>query len=347
MTEKNENFTNAEGEIDTEAALADISAGLFGQDDAEMGGDKPEVPAGDDPEASPVETPLPEEKVDEQEEPKPEDNSAEVQAVGAPATWTKDGVAEWAGISQRAQQEILKREEDMFRGLEQYREKAEIGQKYEGVIEPYRAMLAAEQIDPVGLFESFAGNHYLLTRGTPEQKLSLAANMISHYGIDVTDLVARMGSQAQIDPAIQELQKHISGLESKLTARETSENEARFATFRSEVDAFSRDPKNIHFEEVANDMAALLNAKGATSLTDAYEKAIWANPVTRQKELDRVNTDRKASEDAARAAKLKLVKSSTAADVKTSAKNRDGTAPVGSMDDTLKSKMEEIASRGD
>jgi len=331
--------------LDTEAALAEISADLFGQEKAESG-EETEQQAETPAEASStpaVETPpaITEEGGDPAAE-----NSEEVQAIGAPKTWTADAIKEWATIPERAKQEILKREEDMFKGLEQYRERAELGSKYDSVVEPYRAALAAEQIDPVGLFQSFAANHYLLARGTPEQKLEIASTLVTHYGIDLTALVTKLSNYSQPDPQIVALQNEIQQLKSGLTSINTSAEEARRAEFTKHVEAFASDPAHPYFSEVAEDIALLLKNRVATSLEDAYDKAVYANPVTRQKEIDRLTAEKVSQNEAAAKARADKVAKATGANVTSIAKSRDGTIAVGSIDDTLNETLERIRAQG-
>lgn len=328
-----------EVEIDTDSALAEISESLFGQDDEETVENLAEVPEGEPPVAESVEAPLLDTEV------KSEEVSPEVQALGAPKTWTKEGLAEWAKIPVIAQREILKREEDIFRGLEQYKERAELGTQYDKVVEPYRATLAAENIDPVQLFNSFAGNHYLLSRGTPEQKLSIAANLIQHYGIDPVALMSNLGERPQVDPAVQELRQYVQGLEQKLTARDQSERDANLQTISQQVEAFRADPAHPHFDAVSETMTGLIKSGAATTLQQAYETAVWANPATRQKELDRETAARLESAKAESADRVAEAKAAQGANVRTTAKDRNGAIPVGSMDDTLNATYESIRGR--
>lgn len=345
-------------DLDMDAAIADISDSLFGQDES---GGGPEGKTVEQPEKvaeTPTSDPAPAAQTDpakaaETPDPnaaKPEgENTQAVQDTGAPKTWTKEAIAEWAAVPPRVQQEILKREQDMFQGLEQYREKAELGGRYDKVVEPFKAVLAAEQVDPVQLFEAFAGNHYLLTRGTPEQKLSLAANMLSHYGIDPTALVMAIGKNEpdpNADPRIAAMEKEIAELRSGQASREQQELNAKREAFEREVNEFANNPDNHYFAEVANDIANLLKTGAATSLPQAYEMAVYSNPGTRAKELDRLASERAAAVKEAEAARVQSAEAAQAVNVKTTTKTRDGTMPVGSLDETLEETMRNINARG-
>jgi len=331
--------------LDLESAVSGLSNELFGQDSVE--GAEADSPG--DGEGSPgtpttVDDPSPE-NADTIEgagkEAKPEENSTEVQATGAPSTWTKENVAKWATIDPAIQQQILKREEDMFRGIEQYKSRAEIGDRYQSVVEPFKAQLEAEQVDPVQLFQAFASNHYLLLHGTPEQKVNVAAMLIRSYGLDLDSIGKAVGeapAQPQIPPEVQNLDQRLRQIEQdRLNTQRTQ--------FEQEVETFAKDPANMYFKDVTSDMAALLKTGAATSLKQAYEIAVFNNPVTRQKEIDRLTAERIAAEKLAEDERLKAAKNAQAADVTSKPKNRGGTTPVGSIDETLTETLASIKAR--
>jgi hypothetical protein len=63
------------------------------------------------------------------------------------------------------------------------------------------------------MFQSFAANHYLLSRGTPEQKVQLAAALIEGYKIPLADFSTILLNMAEIagqeSPEIVALRKEI------------------------------------------------------------------------------------------------------------------------------------------
>lgn len=339
---------------DLAEAQAELSSELFGQGNDEEEGKalvegEEEKPSGDKTDVVAL-PPQPDEGEEEKVEGEViEETSEEVQAVGAPKTWTKEALAEWATIPDRAKQEILKREEDFLRGITQYKEAADLGIAYSKVVEPYTSMLAAEGVDPVGLFQSFAANHYLLSRGTPEQKVEIAAALINGYNIPFAELVNYLveGAQAApIDPEVSNLKKELSDLKNSLSSAQRIESERSVARLRKEIDDFAADPAHPHFDELADDIHKLFESGMASSLAEAYEKAVYANPVTRQKEIDRLTTERASQAETEEEKRRKKVAKSTADQVKSGQKPRDGTVPKGSMEDTLAETMDAIEARG-
>ena len=345
-----------QSEFDTDTALADISSELFRQgNDEEISDDKTTEGEGDELSGKPSAdvadaSPQPVIAPEPTEIPAADENATEVQEVGAPKTWTKEALATWATIPERAQQEILKREDDFLKGITQYKTAADIGMSYSKVVEPYAPILAAENIDPVQMFQSFAANHYLLTRGTPQQKIELAANMLSGYQIPLADLLNYIADTDvdlnPVDPRVQSLEKELAEVKNLVSTANKRQTDAATDAISREIDAFAADPAHPYFDELAGDIQKLFGSGLASSLQEAYDKAVFANPETRQKEIDRLTAEKlSAANDKAEIRKDKITKS-TAADVILTPKSRDGTIPKGSIDDTLEETMAAIQSRG-
>jgi len=343
--------SETQSDFNMEAATAEISSDLFGQGENEDAIEKPTE--GEESSSDGTETvdaaasPQPTEGEEPQTAAAPEENSAEVQEIGAPKTWTKEALEKWATIDPRVQQEILKREDDFMRGIQGYKQAADLGVRYSKVAEPYMAQLAAHNIDPVQLFQSFAANHYLLSFGQENQKLEIAANLVKNYGIDLNKLTSFIGDQiiSPPDPEIAALRKEIADLKQGQAQFQTRSTEAARASLREQIDAFADDPAHPYFNEVAEHIGKLIETGSAQSLEEAYNTAVYANPVTRQKELDRLmkeKTDAAAAEEQKR---LDKIAASTADHVKVNPNNRNGTEPVGTMDETLATKLKEIRSR--
>lgn len=320
-----------------EAGLTEISSDLFGEAGSDVGEVETEEAAveGEGQEAAavgPSDVPPPDPG---EGEPAPVETETVADAPVAPKTWSKEAAADWATIPPKIQAEILKREEDMFRGLEQYKERATLGTAYDAVVEPYRGALAAENINPVELFKAFAGNHYILSRGSPEQKVQVAAQVLEGYGIDLNAVAAHATIQQHVDPEIAQLRQELAAIKGSFTQSQEAEQASRLAEKQREVEAFASDPANIYFEEVSADIAALLKAGVAKTLPEAYDRAVYANPVTRQKEMARQQQDQIAAKTQEAAAKAAKVNKATSVNIDATPKAKDGTIPVGTMDDTL------------
>ncbi len=257
----------------------------------------------------------------------------------APKTWRPEAAAKFATLPPEVQQEVLKREEDIFKGLESYKADASIGKTLKGIMQPYMQVFQAQGVDPMQQVSGLMRAHVALATGTPEQKQQFFQHLTKEYGVDL-DVEA-----PYVDPQVAGLQKQLSDLQSRLNGREQHEaNEVR-SKLQAELDSFASDPAHQYFDEVANDIAGLLRSGAAKDLKDAYDKAIWANPITRAKEQARLTADAETKAKAEAAERAKQARKATGANVKSSAKAASGTAPLGSIDDTLNAALATIKSR--
>lgn len=256
-----------------------------------------------------------------------------------PKTWRPEAAAKFATLPPEVQQEVLKREEDIFKGLESYKADASIGKALKGVVQPYLQVFQAQGVDPMQQVTGLMRAHVALSTGSPEQKQQFFQHLAKEYGVD-------LGTEAPyVDPQVAGLQKQLSDLQSRLNGREQHEaNEAR-SKLQAEIDSFASDPAHQYFDEVANDIAGLLRSGAAKDLKEAYDKAIWANPITRAKEQARLTAEAEAKAKAEAAERAKQARKATGANVKSSAKAASGTAPLGSIDDTLNAALATIKSR--
>lgn len=265
--------------------------------------------------------------------------------VEPPKTWRKEAAATWAALPAEAKAEILKREEDIFKGIEAYKADAGFGKSLKGVMAPYMPILQQYNIDPVAQVQQLMTAHHTLALGTPQQKVQLFQQLARDYQIDLGQLQAP-GEAPYIDPAVKDLQTQLQAVKSQLSSAE----QARFTevrqTLEKQIDTFAQDPANVHFQEVANDMAVLLEKGVCKTLPEAYERAVWMNPAVRTKEVSRQQAEasKKAQEEAA--AKAAAARKATGANVRTSAKSGSAAAPLGSIDDTLAEALAAIKARG-
>lgn len=271
--------------------------------------------------------------------------SAEPPADAPPRTWRKEASATWAALPSEAKAEILKREDDIFRGIESYKADATVGQAMRAATAPYESLLQAAGLTPVQAISGLFQTHKVLATGTPEQRLQTLVNMAKSYNVDLSQAAVPAGEPPYIDPAVAALQNELRGVQSQLQEANQRRMQEVRSGITSEVDTFAKDPANPYFNEVATDVAALLQRGLAGTLKEAYEKAIWLNPVTRAKEAVRTTTEANAKvlkdvqETEAKARKA------MAANVKARAKSGSATTPLESLDTTLEATLAKIKAR--
>ena len=325
-----------EDEFDVNAAVDDIGAGL-GFDST------PEKE--DDDVALEVEAPKPEAA----EPVAPASPSTDVQkeippiatADEAPKTWRKEASATWAALPSEAKAEILKRENDIFQGIEAMKPDANYGKAFKSVLAPYAEILRANNMEPVATVNNLLQAHHLFATGSPEAKLQLFQKMARDYNIPLSP----PGEAPYIDPTVAALQSELNAVKSQLSQTSQRQQQVAAQEVSKQVNAFASDPKNVYFDEVADDIAVMISKGVAKDLQDAYEKAIWANPVTRAKEIARTTAEASAKAADEAKAKAAAVRKSTAANVVTRARSGNAAIPLGSLDDTLEAQLAKIKAR--
>lgn len=264
------------GDFDMDKAIDSLSADLF----PETGKNEPEPQ-----EASPDAEESPEIAVEQETQPEPV-----VTVKPPPQSWAKEHHEDWAKMPPTAQDYYMKREQQMLDGLEQYKGDAGFGKQMREVMTPYKAMLQAQGVNEQQAAQYLFNAHYRLTTSEPAQKQAYFANLARSYGIDLTNLPT-VATTAP-DPIVQELQRKVDWLTQTLTAQQQAQLEQTRTKVNTDVSKFVSDPAHPYFDEVADDIVAMIQA--GQDLPAAYEKAVWANPVTRQKEIARLQTEQQA-----------------------------------------------------
>jgi hypothetical protein len=343
-------------DFDIAGAVESIGEGLFGKsdsatdappdDDAGAHGDKTGATPTD---TDPVKT-TPIAPSAGQPTPPADGTTPAAKPLEAPKTWRPEAAAAWATLPANVQEEVLKREADMFKGIEGYKAHATIGQTFAQIAAPYQQFFAQTQTDPAQLTNSLFQAHAALSLGSPEQKLAKLNEIASLYGVQLQP--ADPDAAPYIDPQVKALQAELASLKSQTSAQtrwqqeQTQREHERIRTqLTSEVDAFAADPANVYFNDLADDIVKLLQGGVAKDLKDAYEQAVYMNPVTRQKEIDRKASETAEAARKAAADRAEKARQATGANVKASAKQASGTAALGSMDDTLQATLNKIKSR--
>jgi hypothetical protein len=245
-----------------------------------------------------------------------------------PNTWKKEVAAKWATLPPEVRAEVERREQDMHRGIAQYKTQAEFAQTVERAMAPYQQTLQQLGISPDRAIGELMAADHKLRHGSPQEKTAYFAQLAHNYGIDLPAAAQHM---AQVDPNVFALQNHAQQLQSQLQQYQQTAQQQAEAQLNSEIAAFAADPSHSHFEAVKGHMSALLQAGQAKDLADAYEQAVYANPTTRAAVLQQqAAAQREEAAKKAQAAKQ-------AASVNVPRRPAMPTAqPIGSMDDTIR-----------
>jgi len=312
-------------------ALADISQSIFPKDTDEAG-DEPVVPEGEQEELT-LDEPAEEAVAAPAEESSPEP----VQTRAPPKSWAKETHDLWAKTDPKVQEYIEKREKDFLDGLDQYKTDAQVAREFKDILTPYRPMLAAQGVNESQAIQYLMNAQYRLTNGTPEERAAAFRQMGQDLGLMTQE------NEPEVAPEIAHLRKELNGVKSVLSQRDTAEQQARRAVADAEVSKFASDPANLYLSEVSPDMVAFVNA--GMSLKDAYDRAVWANPTTRTKELARLQTEAEAKLKEKARGEGEAAKKATATNIRGSESRKAPTEPKGTMDDTLRATLKQIKER--
>lgn len=224
----------------------------------------------------------------------------------APQSWSAAAKAKWNELPPEFQQEMLKREDDVHKGFTKLDDERNFGRQLKDVITPYMPQIIAEGGTPAGAVKDLLNTAYILRTASPQQKGQLIMRIAQQYGADLS----QVSEQAYVDPTIQQLQNEIAQLKGQFSGAEVSKQQQEQAALNQNIAAFAADPKNVHFETVKADMAALLQGGRAKDLQDAYDMSVWARPDIRSTLIQQQsaemeakrNADIKSKADAARMA---------------------------------------------
>lgn len=206
-------------------------------------------------------------------DPKPEDVPDDSPLVKAPTTWRPEAVAEWQNIPASVKEEILKREADMFAGIEQYKTGATLWGAVHKEVGNLLPVYQQQGFDIPKAIGSVVQLDYDLRTLSPEQAINKLVNTVSsEYGLDIFDFDEKQ--------FVQGLQADLHRVSNELTQLKAAQAQDAEQRARSEIDAFLGNPEHKHANRVIDQMIPLLNQ--GKSLKDAYSEAVYLNPEVRK-----------------------------------------------------------------
>lgn len=260
-----------------------------------------------------------------------------------PKSWPKEMHEHWGKVDPKVQEYWETREQQMLTGLDQYKTDAQLAKQFRDSLTPYQQTLKQLNLDPVTAAKHLFQADHTLRYAPPDQKLAYFKDLAKTYGIDLGTVQAAAEQVAPTDPAVKVLQDKLQKIESGLTARQQQDYQAIQEKTSKEVEAFASDSTHPHFNDVADDIVLLL--KTGLPLQEAYDKAVWANPLTREKELQaRLLTETEKQKENARLTALPKAKAAQH-NVKGVESKRTPTEPLGTMKETMLETLKEIRAR--
>lgn len=250
----------------------------------------------------------------------------------------KEEAEAFAKASPEVQQAFQRRANEMFQGMEQYKEKAQFADTLQRTIAPHMDTINGLGVTPDIAIGALLNADRALRSGTQEQRQQYLAKIASDYQIDLKAVQAY--EPAPYNPHVSALEQKVQQLEGIFQQQISQGQQREQETLNSTIAQFAADPKHSHFETVKAHMSALLQAGQAKDLPDAYEQAVWANSTTRAAVL--AEQQAKARQEATQKAQA----AREAASVNTRARpSMPVSLPIGSMDDTIRATLRTIQQR--
>jgi hypothetical protein len=270
-------------------------------------------------------------------EPLPVTVSPELQKLGL----RKEEAEAFSRADKAVQDAFIRRSEEMHRGFEQFRGKAQFGDAMERAITPFMSVIQQAGVTPDVAVSHLLRAESALRNGSPDQKVQMLTQLARDYGIDLGQANEYAANIPMPDPRVQQLEARLQQQESWINQQNQAREWQERQSLNSDIQKFASDPTNAHFEEVRNDMAGLLQAGLAPDLKTAYEMAIYANPTVRTQVLAKQQAETEAQRRAEATQKARDAKAAAAVNI-----TRKGTLPsakaVGTMDDTIRETAQRL-----
>jgi len=249
-------------------------------------------------EAQPVEVEEPEEAAEEPVWAKP------------PLSWKREYHEPWQAVDPKLREYIWQRDEETRNGVEPLKAKAQFAEQIQQAIQPYENTIRGLGIQPAQAVQALMQADHVLRTSPPEQKRAYLAQLAQQYGITLDGSEYYPPAGGPVDPMIYNLQNELNSVRGEIVGYKQQQEEAQNQTLLSEINSFA--DKAEYFEDARPTMITLLQSGVATTLEDAYEKAIRLNDDLFQKSQQsrqaEAETERKsAANRAAKAAKAAAV----------------------------------------
>lgn len=299
------------------------------------------------------ETPAPVDEPEPESKPEPVDPTRQPAAPAeehytAPSSWKPSARAKLEQADPEIRAEVARRENDVRQWAQQVLPDAELGKALRSTAQPYEAMLQSEGASIDGAFGEFLQINSVLRYGSPEQKAQALYKVAEKFGIPLD------GAPQQQQPDAHSHDPRVDMLIQREQLRQREHETAQTARVQTVVEKWSKETKdgkpvrphlNTVMEEFMDKLPAIKARNPHWSheqiLQESYDRAVRENPTTYalllKEEQDKAEAKRR--EENLR----KVTEAKKAAAVNVPKRGSLPTqAPVGSMDETIRSKYREL-----
>lgn len=268
-----------------------------------------------------------------------EEPATTAHAVRLPKGWKQEALDKFATLDPEIQAEVLQREDDFFKGIEQYKQAAQYAKVVQDMLKPMEPLFQARGLNPLNHLQSvIEADRQIASAQTPEQKVELFRQLAHYYGVQIDDSLFHAE-----DSTVSSLRNEINGLKTAWQSQAELVQKQELEKINNEIQTFINDPANKHFNALQHDIARLLETGACKTLKQAYDTALWSNPIVRQQVLDEQAKEKSAAEEAEKKKLLEESKKRSSVNIKST-----NVKPIGkrSIEDTLEATFDEILARG-
>jgi len=219
------------------------------------------------------------------------------------------------------------REKQMLDGIEEYKQFAHYGRELNNVISPYTPMFEQAGIDVRTGVQYLLNAQYLLQAGTPQQKENELRRIAQQYGVNLGE--KSNGTDEPLDPRLEQMQNTINQLQNAMRQTQQHTLTEVQAKTQKEVNDFANDGSHPYFDELADEIA--IQIKAGKGLQDAYDTAVYANQVTRTKEIARIQSENAAKLKEKKRQEAEIARKATSSNIRTIDTTRTPTEKKGAL----------------
>jgi hypothetical protein len=275
-------------EEDTEESVGDTE-----EDTGEEPGDDDDVSDGEEPAGDSDDKPV-SESTDEPGDEEPPEAPEEGQDYSKPPVSWKPAIREhWAKLPNDVKAEVMRREGEIQRGLQQASGHRKIADEYLRTVQPFQGLMQSMGATPSEAISTVMSTMAQLATGTVSQKAEVIAQAVQDYGVDIVALDTILsGQQLPEDPNAPLLQQFDEKLQpmydfmNQMQGVQQTEDANIGQKAASDLMEFAADEKNEFFEDVRTVMADYLevaaNNQRLMTLKEAYDRACQDDPEIRK-----------------------------------------------------------------
>ena len=197
-----------------------------------------------------------------------------------------DGLALTPDEARKLAQYNVERESQYSTGVSTYKAEAQQARHLQEAVNEFMPALQANNINPAQWIQNLGRAHHTLALGTPEQKLSMFANLAREYGVPLPAITQQQ--QGQLDPTVAVLMAELANVKQGVNHFTNWRQQQEEAAVQQEISKFSDTNQYPHFEQVRQSMIQLLESGVARNPDEAYTKAVrlddnaWSDSQARQ-----------------------------------------------------------------